>query len=53
MVENPQTEITKNKFKEYSESYNLIPVYKVINKDNHTPVSVSYTHLTLPTSDLV
>ena len=40
MVENPQTEITKNKFKEYSESYNLIPVYKVINKDNHTPVSI-------------
>ena len=40
MVENPQIEITKNKFKEFSKSYNLIPVYKVINKDNHTPVSI-------------
>ena len=40
MVEKSQPGITKNEFKEFSKSYNLIPVYKVINKDDHTPVSV-------------
>ncbi len=40
MVEKPQVEITKKEFKEFSKTYNLIPIYKVINKDNHTPVSV-------------
>ena len=40
MVEKPQAEITRKEFKEFSKTYNLIPIYKVINKDNHTPVSV-------------
>ena len=33
-------EITKEKFKDLSSDYNLIPIYKVIDKGNNTPVSV-------------
>ena len=40
MVENIQADISIELFNDLSKNYNLIPIYKVIEKGKKTPVSV-------------
>ena len=52
LIKNRITHVTKE-IQSCDQAYSLTEARDLISKNNYDIVSVSYTHLTLPTSDLV